>query len=101
MKSSITTSIILTSLSEALKKLKDLYDLHSKLKFIQLQLKLFNPKLKDNDPMSLASKVKATIYDINVSSGKVDLSLKDYIKALPPTIHTILSRSEQVANSSR
>lgn len=38
----------------ALKKLKDLYESHSELEFIQLQLKVLNLELKENDPMALA-----------------------------------------------
>ena len=42
----------------ALKKLKDLFDSHSKLELIQLQLKLFNLKLKNDDPMVLIQKLE-------------------------------------------
>lgn len=41
----------------ALKKLRELYDSHSEFELIQLQLKLFNLTLKDNDPMMLFSKI--------------------------------------------
>lgn len=36
-----------------LNKLKEIYDSHSKLEIIQLILKLFNLKMKDNDHMKL------------------------------------------------
>lgn len=49
---------------EAMKKLKDMYATNSKFEFIQLHLKLFNLELKANDPMSLASKIKAIKYEI-------------------------------------
>lgn len=51
----------------SLKKFRHLYDSHSKLELIQLLLKLFNLELKDNDPMSLASKIKAIMHDIDAT----------------------------------
>jgi hypothetical protein len=69
----------------ALKKLKYLYDSHSKLELIQLLLKLFNLELKDNDPMALASKIKSIMHDIDVTGVKIDISLMAFIKALYPT----------------
>jgi len=42
----------------ALKKLKDFFDSHSKLELIQLQLKLFNLELKNDDPMALISELE-------------------------------------------
>ena len=47
------------SACEVLKKIKDLYDSHSELEIIQLLMELFNLELKDNDPMKLASEIRA------------------------------------------
>ena len=69
----------------ALKKLKDLYDSHSELEIIQLLMKLFNLEMKDNDPMKLASKIRALFHDIEAMGVKVDLQLTTFIKALYPT----------------
>lgn len=69
----------------ALKKLKDLYDSHSKLEIIQLWMKLFNLELKDNDPMALASKIEAISHDIDATSVKVDIALTSFIKTFYPT----------------
>ena len=70
---------------EALKKLKDLYDSHSELEIIQLLMKLFNLELKDNDPMKLASEIRAIFHDIDATGVKVDIQLTAFIKALYPT----------------
>ena len=40
---------------EALQKLKELYDSHSALEFVQLMIKLFTLELQNDDPLSLAS----------------------------------------------
>ena len=67
---------------EALKKLKYLYDSHSELEIIQLLMKLFNLELKDNDPMKLASEIRAIFHDIDATGVKVDVQLIAFIKAL-------------------
>lgn len=54
------------------------------MEFIQLQSNLFNLELKDNDPMALASKIKAFMHDIDVASGKVNIAFMAYIKDLYP-----------------
>lgn len=41
---------------EALKKLKELYDSHSALEFVQLKIKLFTLELQNSDPLVLHSK---------------------------------------------
>jgi hypothetical protein len=69
----------------ALKKLKDLYDSHSKLELIQLQLKLFNLESKDNDPMALAFQIKAIMHDIDVVGVEINIALVAFIKALYQT----------------
>jgi hypothetical protein len=56
----------------ALKKLKDLYDLHSKLELIQLLMKIFNLEMKDNDTMVLASKIKSIMDDVDDTSVKIE-----------------------------
>jgi hypothetical protein len=71
-----------TTTFKALQKLKDLYDSHSELEIIQLLMKLFNLELKDNNPMKLASEIKALFYDIDSTGVKVDLQLTTFIKAL-------------------
>jgi hypothetical protein len=48
-------------------------------------MKLFNVELKDNNPMKLASKIKALFHDIDSTGVKVDLQLTTFIKALYPT----------------
>jgi len=55
------------------------------LELIQLLLKLFNLELKDNDPMALASKIKAIMHNIDATGVKVDIVLMDFIKVLYPT----------------
>jgi hypothetical protein len=74
-----------TTTFKALEKLKDLYDSHSELKIIQLLMKLFNLELKDNNPMKLASEIRALFDDIDSTGVKVDLQLTTFIKALYPT----------------
>jgi hypothetical protein len=68
----------------ALKKLKELYDSHSKLEVIQVLVKLFNPELKNDDPMALASEIKSTMLDIDAIGVKIDIPLIAFIKALYP-----------------
>ena len=70
---------------EVLKKLKDLYDSHSELEIIQLLMKLFNLELKDNDPMKLASEIRAIFHDIDATGVKVDIQLTAFTKALYPS----------------
>ena len=70
---------------EALKKLKDLYYSHFELEIIQLLMKLFNLELKDDDPMKLASEIRAIFHDIDATGVKVDIQLTAFIKALYPT----------------
>jgi len=48
-------------------------------------LKLFNLELKDNDPIALASKIKAIMHNIDVIGVKRDIALMAFIKALYPT----------------
>ena len=66
----------------ALKKLKYFYDSHLELGIIQLLMKLFNLELKENDPMKLASEIKAIFHDIESTDIKVDLQLTAFIKVL-------------------
>jgi len=40
---------------KASKKLKELYESHSELEFVQLMIKSFSLKLKNDDPLALAS----------------------------------------------
>jgi hypothetical protein len=68
-----------------LKRLNDLYDTHSELELIQLMVKLFNLELKNDDPMALASEIKAIMHDIDATGVKIDLPLTSFIKALYPT----------------
>lgn len=69
----------------ALKKLKDLYDPHLRLELVQLLVNLFNLKLEDYDPMSLAFEIKAIMHDIDAIDVKMDTPLIMFIKALYPT----------------
>jgi hypothetical protein len=75
----------------ALKKLKDLYDSHSELELIQLLVKLFNLELKNDDPMDLASEIKAILHDIDATGVKIDIPLIAFIKALYLHILTTLN----------
>ena len=56
----------------ALNKMEYLYDSHLELQIIQLLMKLFNLEMKDNDPMKLASKIRALFHDIEATVVKVD-----------------------------
>eukprot|EP00253_Pinus_taeda_P016865 PITA_16865 len=49
---------------EALQKLKELYDSHFALEFVQLMTKLFTLELQNNDPLALASEIKSIMHDI-------------------------------------
>lgn len=83
------------------KILKDLYDSHSELDIIQLLMKLFNLYMKDNDPMKLASEIRAFYHDIEATGVKVDLQLTSFIKALYPTYSQCLEylqASEEMKN---
>ena len=59
-------------------------------------VKLFNIELKDNDPMKLASEIKAIFHDIESTGLKVDLRLTTFIKVLYPTYSNYLE-SHQVS----
>ena len=48
----------------SLKKLKELYDSHSELEFVQLMIKLFSFELKNDDPLALASEIRSIMHDI-------------------------------------
>ena len=48
-------------------------------------MKLFNLELKNDDPMALASEIKAIMHDINAIGMKINLPLIAFIKALYPT----------------
>jgi hypothetical protein len=86
---------------QALKKLRDLYDSHSELEIIQIIMKLFNLEMKDNDPMKLASEIRALYHDIKATGVEVDLQLIAFIKSLYPTYsHYLesLQASEKMKN---
>lgn len=74
----------------ALKKFRELYDSHFELELIQLQLKLFNLQLQNDDPMALISKIRAIIHDIVAIGVTIDIALVALIKALYPTYSTHL-----------
>ena len=83
---------------EALQKLKELYDSHSKLKVVQLMIKLFSMELKNDDPIALASKVKSIMHDIEVINVQLDIPLIDFIKALYPTYSNYLESLQANGN---
>ena len=56
-----------------------------KLEIIELLMKLFNLELKDNDPMKLASEIRAIFHDIVATGVKVGIQLTAFIKALYTT----------------
>ena len=55
------------------------------MEIIQLLLKLFNLEMIDNDPLKLASEIKAINHEIECIGEKVDLSLIAFIKSLYPS----------------
>ena len=63
----------------ALKKLKALYDSHSKLELIELLMQLFNLEMKDSDPMGLASRIKAIMHEVYATSLKIEICLVTFI----------------------
>ena len=65
--------------------MKELYDSHSELEVAQLMIKLFNLKLKNDDPLALASKVRSVMHDIKVTDVLID-----FLKALISLIQIIL-----------
>ena len=70
---------------EAIKTLKGLYDSHSEMEVIHLMLKLFILEVKDNDPMLVASEIRATMHKIQAFGMKPDLPLAVFVKSLYPT----------------
>ena len=48
-------------------------------------MNLLNLEMKDNDPMKLASEIRALFHDIEAMGVKVDLHVTSFIKALYPT----------------
>jgi hypothetical protein len=48
-------------------------------------VKLFNLELKNDDPMALASEIKAIMHDIDAIGVKIDIPLTAFNKALYPT----------------
>lgn len=65
-----------------LEKLKDLFESYSKLELIQLQLKLFNLVLKDDDPMLLILEIQVIMHDIDSIGEKIKIALMALIKTL-------------------
>jgi len=53
-------------------------------------VKLFNLELKNDDPMALASEMKAIMHDIDATRVKIDLPLIVFIKSLYPTYYHYL-----------
>jgi hypothetical protein len=74
----------------ALKKLNDLYDFHSELELIKFLVKLFNIELKNDDPMTLASEIKAIMHDIDFIGVNIYLLLTTFINAFYPTYYHYL-----------
>jgi len=62
-----------------------MYDSHSELELIQLQLKLFNLELKNNDPMALILDIREIMHDINTIGLNIDTIFVALIKVLYPT----------------
>ena len=55
------------------------------MELIQLLLKFFNLELKDNNPMDISPKTKATRHEIDATSLNVDLPLTAFNEALYST----------------
>ena len=70
---------------EALNKLKEIYDSHSKLEIVKLMIKLSSIELKNDDTFALASEVRSIMHYINNTSVEVDIPIIVYVKALYPT----------------
>jgi len=66
----------------ALKELKDLSESHFELELIQLQLKIFNLELKNDDTMALISKIKPIMHDIESIEVNINITLVALIKEL-------------------
>lgn len=75
-----------TNIFIALKKLKDLYDSHLELEVVQLMIKLFTLELD----LALASKIRATMHDVEANRVKKNVPLKTFLKALYPTYFNYL-----------
>lgn len=58
---------------------------HFEVELIQLQLKLFNLELKNNDHMALISEIRKIMHDINCIRVKINIALVALIKTLYPT----------------
>ena len=69
------------------------------MEVIQLMLKLFSLEVKDNDPMIVASKIKAIMHKIQAIGMKPDLPLAAFVKSCILLTPTILSRCKQVTSS--
>ena len=83
---------------EALQKLKELYDSHSALNFVQLMIKLFSLELQNNDPLALASEVKSIMHDIKVTNVELDTRLIAFIKGLYPSYSNYLESLQANGN---
>lgn len=70
---------------EALKTLKDMYDSHSEMEFIQLMLKLFSLEVNDNDPMLVTSEIREIMHKIQAYGMKPYLPLAAFVKSFYPT----------------
>ena len=55
------------------------------MEVIQLMLKLFSLEVKDNDPMLVASEIKAIMHKIKAIGMKPDLPLVAFVKSLYPS----------------
>jgi len=81
---------------EALQKLKELYDSHSALEVVQLMIKLFTLKLKNNDPLALASEVKSIMHDIKSTKVELDIPLLLFSRHFVLLTSIILSLCKQM-----
>jgi len=83
---------------EALQKLKELYDSHSALEFVQLMIKLFTLELQNNDPLALASEVKSIMHDIKATKVELDIPLITFLKELYLTYSNYLESLQENGN---
>ena len=67
------------------------------MKIIQLMLKLFSLEVKDNDPMLIASEIRAIMYKVQASGMKPNLPLATFVKSLYST-HSNYLESLQASN---
>lgn len=52
---------------------------------VQLMIKLINLELKDDDPLALASKIRAIVHGVEAIGFKMEILVIAFVKAVYPT----------------